>query len=53
MWESIFTQNKSNLISSIEHFQKELEFCKQMIANNDENALKSWMSKANTLREIL
>lgn len=53
MWESIFTQNKNNLISSIEHFQKELEFCKQMIANNDENALKSWMSKANTLREIL
>ena len=53
MWQSIFEQNKTNLIASIEHFQKELEFCKKMIADDDEKALKSWMSEANTLREIL
>ncbi len=53
MWESIFLQNKGNLIKSIEHFQKELEFCKQMIANEDKAALNSWMSSANKLREIL
>ncbi len=53
MWESIFLQNKGNLIKSIEHFQKELEFCKQMIANSDKSALNSWMSRANKLREIL
>ncbi len=53
MWQSIFAQNKANLITSIEHFQKELEFCKQMIENEDEKALKSWMSAANRLREIL
>ena len=53
MWESIFLQNKGNLIKSIEHFQKELEFCKKMIANEDKSALNSWMSSANTLREFL
>ena len=53
MWESIFAQNKHNLIESIEHFQKELEFCKQMIEKDDKNALTAWMKAANTLREIL
>ena len=53
MWQSIFQQNKANLISSIEHFQKELEFCKKMIADDDEKALKAWMSAANKLREFL
>lgn len=53
MWESIFAQNKQNLIQSIEHFQKELEFCKQMIEKDDKNALTAWMKAANALREIL
>lgn len=53
MWESIFSQNKNNIIQSIEHFQKELEFCKQMIAKDDKNALTAWMKAANTLREFL
>lgn len=53
MWESIFAQNKNNLIQSIEHFQKELEFCKQMIEKDDKDALTAWMKAANALREIL
>lgn len=53
MWESIFAQNKNNLIQSIEHFQKELESCKQMIEKDDKNALTAWMKAANALREIL
>lgn len=53
MWESIFSQNKNNLIESIEHFQKELEKCKQMIVQDDKQALTTWMKEANTLREIL
>lgn len=53
MWESIFSQNKNNLIESIEHFQKELEKCKQMIVKDDKKALTIWMKEANTLREIL
>lgn len=53
MWSSIFEQNKDNLLNSIEYFQKELEFCKKMIKENKQNELKAWMTKANTLREIL
>ncbi|EOG9999996.1 prephenate dehydrogenase, partial [Campylobacter coli] len=46
-------QNKDNVLSSIEFFQKELEFCKKMIEEDKNEELKSWMQKANTLREIL
>ncbi|EIZ6925612.1 prephenate dehydrogenase [Campylobacter coli] len=53
MWGSIFEQNKDNVLSSIEFFQKELEFCKKMIEEDKNEELKSWMQKANTLREIL
>ena len=53
MWGSIFEQNKDNLLSSIEFFQKELEECKQMIKENKLDELKAWMSRANSLREIL
>lgn len=53
MWGGIFTQNKENILASIEHFQEELENCKKMLENCDENKLKKWMEKANHLREIL
>ncbi|MCX2682702.1 prephenate dehydrogenase [Campylobacter sp. MIT 21-1685] len=53
MWSSIFEQNRDNLLHSIESFQKELEYCKKMIKENKKNELQIWMSKANTLREIL
>lgn len=53
MWESIFKQNKNNIISSIEHFQKELEYCKKMIAADDLNSLDKWMKAANELRGVL
>lgn len=53
MWESIFKQNKANLIYSIERFQKELELCKQMIAKDDTKSLDKWMKEANALRGIL
>ncbi|EPI2078029.1 prephenate dehydrogenase [Campylobacter upsaliensis] len=53
MWGGIFTQNKENILASIEHFQEELENCKKMLKNCDENELKKWMEKANHLREIL
>ncbi|EAB5281989.1 prephenate dehydrogenase [Campylobacter upsaliensis] len=53
MWGGIFTQNKENILASIEHFQEELENCKKMLKNCDENKLKKWMEKANHLREIL
>lgn len=53
MWESIFLQNKDNLLSSIDFFQQELEKCKQMIQLDKNDELREWMKQANTLREIL
>ncbi|EJK6796061.1 prephenate dehydrogenase, partial [Campylobacter jejuni] len=53
MWESIFLQNKDNLLSSIDFFQQELERCKQMIQLDKNDELREWMKQANTLREIL
>ncbi|MDK2135935.1 prephenate dehydrogenase [Campylobacter jejuni] len=53
MWGSIFEQNKDNVLSSIEFFQKELERCKQMIQLDKNDELREWMKQANTLREIL
>lgn len=53
MWGSIFEQNKHNLLLSIEHFQKELDFCKELIKQDKLESLKKWMKKANTLREFL
>lgn len=53
MWGSIFEQNKDNLLLSIELFQKELDFCKELIKQNKIESLQKWMKKANTLREFL
>ncbi|MFQ6342958.1 prephenate dehydrogenase [Campylobacter sp. VTCC 70190] len=53
MWGSIFSQNKDNVLASIDFFQKELEFCKKMIEKDENEKLKAWMKQANTLREIL
>lgn len=53
MWSSIFEQNKDNILTALDHFQKELENCKKMIEKGEQNELFSWMQKANLLREIL
>ncbi|TEY03144.1 prephenate dehydrogenase [Campylobacter sp. US33a] len=53
MWGGIFEQNKENILSSIECFQKELDRCKKMLENADKDELYAWMKRANTLREIL
>ena len=53
MWSDIFKQNKTNLLQSIDLFEKELEKSKQMIKNDDWNGLEAWMSKATTLHKIL
>lgn len=53
MWGSIFEQNKDNILLSIELFQKELDFCKELIKQNKIESLQKWMKKANTLREFL
>lgn len=56
MWGSIFTQNRANLLESIDFFEKELDKCRQMLLSGDETALKAlkdWMKQANKLRKIL
>lgn len=53
MWSDIFKQNKSNLLHSIEAFEKELEKSKQMIKEEKWEDLEEWMSKATTLHKIL
>jgi prephenate dehydrogenase len=53
MWEDIFRQNRENLLEAIEAFQKELDMCKEMIEKNEWDKLHKWMSKANSLHDIL
>jgi prephenate dehydrogenase len=53
MWSEIFKQNKHNLLSSIECFENELEKCKEMVKNDDFEAIDSWIKEANKLHHIL
>jgi prephenate dehydrogenase len=53
MWVDVFRQNKTNLLTSLEHFSEELEKCRQMVKDEDWNALNSWMRDANKLHDIL
>ncbi len=53
MWSDIFKQNKSNILHSIDLFEKELEKSKRMIQEEDWSGLETWMSKATTLHKIL
>ena len=53
MWEDIFRQNKTNLIEAIEAFETELKQCRNMVENEEWDTLNRWMTKANTLHDIL
>ena len=53
MWEDIFRQNKTNLIEAIEAFETELKQCRHMVENEEWKTLNRWMTKANTLHDIL
>ncbi|WP_458700814.1 prephenate dehydrogenase [Sulfurospirillum sp. 1307] len=53
MWSDIFKQNKENLLTSIDIFEKELSKCKEMIQNDDYEKLEQWMGDATTLHKIL
>jgi prephenate dehydrogenase len=53
MWEDIFRQNKTNLLESIESFNKEMKICQKFIENEQWNELHQWMSQANKLHDIL
>lgn len=53
MWEEIFRQNKSNILESIESFNKEIQFCEQLIKEEKWEELHIWMSEANQIHKIL
>lgn len=53
MWEEIFRQNKSNILESIETFNKEMKLCEQLIKDEKWEELHLWMSEANSLHKIL
>ena len=53
MWEDIFRQNKTNLLASVEAFNKEMILCQTLIEEERWKELHQWMEKANNLHEIL
>jgi prephenate dehydrogenase len=53
MWRDVFHQNRENLLSSIDYFQKELSKFRDLIEKMDWEELEIEMKKANRLHEIL
>ncbi|NPA73578.1 MAG: prephenate dehydrogenase [Epsilonproteobacteria bacterium] len=53
MWSDVFKQNRENLLSSIEIFEKELGKVKELMEHENWEALEIWMQKATTLHKIL
>ena len=53
MWSDIFKQNRENLLTSLELFEKELSTCKEMIKEERWSELENWMGDATTLHKIL
>lgn len=53
MWEDIFRQNKENLLTSIEAFNKEMNHCQKLIEEDRWEELHQWIAEANGLHEIL
>ncbi|KIM11025.1 MAG: prephenate dehydrogenase [Sulfuricurvum sp. PC08-66] len=53
MWEDIFRQNQSNLLATLQQFQKELDVFVEDIQKGSWESLNARMQHANTLHEIL
>ena len=53
MWVDIFKQNRTNLLDSIDLFETHMKKVREMLENEDYEALDAWMKKANSLHEIL
>lgn len=53
MWSDIFRQNRSNLLNSIKLFEEQMKYAKQLLENEEYDKLHQWMSKANSLHDIL
>jgi len=53
MWKDIFSENKKNLLDSIEAFKSELKKAKEMIENDKWDELEEWMKTGNNLHKIM
>jgi len=53
MWSDIFKQNRKNLLKTLDTFQNELDYMKDLIENEKWEDLQEWMKKANSLHDIL
>lgn len=53
MWSPIFVGNKKNILTSLDGFIKNLQDFKEMIENEDTEALQNSMSETNYIKEIL
>lgn len=53
MWRDIFSQNRENLLDSIDCFENELKKAKDLIKNEKWDELTEWMKKANTLHDFM
>ena len=53
MWKDIFSENKKNLLDSIEAFKSELKKAKEMIENEEWDKLEEWMKMGNNLHKIM
>jgi prephenate dehydrogenase len=53
MWTDIFRQNKNNLIESLELYEKQINYIKELLKNENYEDIKEWMEKSNTLHDIL
>jgi len=53
MWSDIFKQNRENLLKTLETFQEELDYMNSLIKEQKWEELQKWMSKANSLHDIL
>jgi len=53
MWKDIFSENKKNLLDSIEAFTSELKKAKEMIENEKWEKLEEWMKTGNNLHKIM
>ena len=53
MWRDVFKHNKHNLLEAINHFEKEMLYAKNLVQEDEWDALIEWMKKANTLHTFL
>ena len=53
MWKDIFSENKKNLLESIEAFKSELKKAKEMIEKEEWDKLEEWMKMGNNLHKIM